>query len=819
MRVPLTWLREYVPGATGTIEELEELLSVSGTKVEAIHAFGVPDADNGNASGFRVGQVVSFEQHPNADRLRLCRVDVGDDEPRQIICGASNFEQGDRVAVVLPGATMPGGFEITTAKLRGVESHGMMLSERELELSTDHAGIMILPAEWRVGDPLSTHVPLGDTVIELEITPNRPDCLGVYGVAREIAAVLDIDLADALSDDATATAPGVVGDHVSVTIEAPELCSRYLARAFVDVVVGPSPHWMRARLAAAGMRSINNVVDVTNYAMLVTGQPLHAFDADQIGGSQIVVRRATAGETVTTLDGVERTLEPWMLSIADAGKTAVIAGVMGAADVEVTSATSRIVLEAACFDGPTIQRTSMRLGLRSESSSRFEKGLDPHLPMTAMRLASRLLVDHCGARMVDGTVDVTGPSGIAAPPTIALPASLARDVLGLEIEPARIERILVALGYQLTATDGGWDVVVPHWRMFDTTRAIDLVEEIGRINGLDLIPATMPARGDAVGVLSAVQRVQRTLEDAAVGLGLHETYTYALVPEGSAVELGCGEPVVVANPMGSEQGELRATLLAGHLDVIRRNRSAGTHDVALFEVGRTFAPLTPEHRAPDGLPRFADERRVLAVCCAGNLHGQLLGDGAIPADFHGVAGIIESLVAAAGARMELRALDDDRRRSSMHPGQAASVEVGGRSIGWIATVHPSLVRAREVRGVVVAAEIDLDLLVAELPDVVRYHAISSFPPVVQDVAFILPQSVPAGDLVATIRSAGSDLLERVDVFDRYVGDPIPADQYSLALRLTFRALDRTLTDDEIVGIRNAITAAVTDAHDGQLRDA
>ncbi len=752
MRVPFSWLQEYVPGVPTDMDALESLLSMSGTKVEAVHQMGVPQAGNGNGAGFRVGRVVSFEQHPNADRLRLCRVDVGEAEPRQIVCGASNFAEGDTVAVVLPGARMPGGFEITTAKLRGVESHGMMLSERELELSTDHSGIMILPGDLTPGTALADVVPLGDTIFELEITPNRPDCLGVMGVAREVAAVVDTPLHDDVwHGDADAVAPGTVADHVSVRVDAPDLCPRYMARAFVDVAIQPSPLWLRARLAAAGMRAINNVVDITNYVMLLTGQPLHAFDADKIDGQQIVVRRAADQEQVTTLDDVTRTLEPWMLSIADASRTAVIAGIMGASDVEVSEQTTRIVLEAATFDGPTIQRSSMRLGLRSESSARFEKGLDPQLPDVALRIASRMLVEMCGASMVPGTIDVTAPDGISASPVIELAHAYAPSVLGADIDVTEQARILTALGYALTDAGDAWKVAVPHWRMFDTTRAIDLVEEIGRVHGLDRIPSTLPARRDALGVLSPWQQMQRTLEDTAASLGLHEAYTYALVATGSGDTAGAAssDVVRVANPMAAEQGELRSTLVLSHLDAVRRNQSMGVEDVALFEMGRTFTAGAGD--GPDGLPRFVRERRVLALCCAGALHGGSLGSTPLRADFGAVAGYIASLTQAVGVRVQFARLDDSSLRSFHHPGQAAAVIADGMQIGWVATVHPGMARSADIKGDVVAAELDLDALGSVLPAAAIYSPISTYPPVNLDLAFVLANHVEAGAVVSTVR--------------------------------------------------------------------
>jgi len=823
MRVPYSWLTEYVP-ASPSVAETADLLTMSGTKVEAVHAFGVPEVSDGNGAGFRVGRVLSYEQHPNADRLRLCKVDVGDGEPRQIICGASNFNEGDTVAVVLPGSIMPGGMKIKKAKLRGVESQGMMLSERELELSQEHDGIMLLPAEWAPGEPLAERLPLGDTVIELELTPNRPDCLGVLGVAREVAAVANLSLRDPLTEDVEATAEGTVADHLRVQIEAPELCARYMARALVDAQIGPSPPWLRSRLAAAGMRSINNVVDVTNYVMLTTGQPLHAFDAQRIRGKIIVVRRAATGETVTTLDGTERSLSPETLCIADAEGTLVIAGIMGAADAEVTQHTTSIVLEAASFDGPAIQRASMRLGLRSESSARFEKGLDPHAPEAALRMASRLLVELCGARLVPGTIDERAPQGLDAPAELELELELAPRILGTDVPEEEQRGILERLGYGLSATvAGSVRVQVPSWRMYDTTRPIDLVEEIGRVWGMDRIPATMPARrSSAGGGLSAVQRLGRLLEDTCAGLGFHETMTYTLVGAGVNEQLGLPADSVVrlTNPMTAEHAELRGALLPSLLDVARHNRTVGADDVALFELGRTYARAEAGAAGADDLPRYAREQRTLGLLACGAMHGGRFDSPPIRADLPALAGVVEALLRTAALSMEL--VPADPAPEWLHPGQAARVLVRGaardaQDAGWIGTLHPALVSRSDLRGDVVAAELDVDVLGALRAPVLTYTEVGQFPPVVQDIAVALPTAVLAGPVVDCARAAGGPLLQAVEVFDRYEGEHVEVSRYSLALRLTFRAADRTLTDDEVSAVRAKITEVLTAEFDARLR--
>jgi phenylalanyl-tRNA synthetase beta chain len=817
MKVPYSWLRALLPDLPADPAEVVRRLSDSGTYVEAVHEVGVSDADNGGGEAFRVGRVLEFEQHPDADKLRLVKVDVGEGQPRQIVCGASNFQQGDTVAVVLPGGRMPDGMEIREAKLRGVESRGMMLSERELGLSTDHAGIMILPQEWSPGEALHRQVPIGDHVLDLEITSNRPDCLGMLGVAIEASAAMDVDLVDLEPVDAESTGSGDVTDHVTVDLQAPDLCPRYMARAFCNVQVGPSPLWLKARLARAGMRSINNVVDVTNYVMLLTGQPLHAFDADRIGGAKIVVRRAGEDEPVTTLDDVERTLDGEMLVIADAERPVVIAGVMGAADVEVSQQTTTVVLEAACFDGHSIQRTSRQLGLRSESSARFEKGIDPHSPAVALGFASRMLVELCGATMVPGTIDAQGPAGLAVPPQVELPADLPARILGIKLDDDDVRGTLERLRFEPQRTSDGWHVRVPHLRMGDVTRPIDVVEELGRFR-LDRIPSELPPIRTGGAVLTPLQRLRRLVEDTCAGLGLHEVVTYGLVAPGTGELLGNDDDDIVrlANPATVDHAELRTSMLPSHLEVVRRNLHAGEQDVALFEVGRTFHAAEPGTTGHDGLPRFAHERDAVALLATGTLAGARWDAAGLPADYPAIAGLVVSLLAACGVDAEFAPLPNPPRW--LHPGQAAQVRAaGGATLGWVATVHPGFAARQGIDQDAVAAHLDLHAIDAARDPQPRFAQFSEFPPVVEDIALVLADDVHGGDVLRTVTEVGGDLLESAHVFDRYVGDPIPGGHHSLALRLTYRASDRTLTDAEVASVREKAVAAVVDRYGATLR--
>ncbi len=782
MRVPVSWLREYV-SFDMPVPELGELLSMTGTKLEALHGRGVP----AGSELYRVGKVVSREQHPNADRLSLCMVDVGEGEPRQIVCGARNFEAGATVAVVLPGATLPGGVVLKKAKLRGLESDGMILSERELELSQEHEGIMLLPGDLAAGAPLADVFPVTEQVLELEITSNRPDCLAVYGVAREVSAVLDTDLAPPPGTEPEPTGGGTVDDYVKGRIDAPDLCPRWAGRVFTDVTVGPSPPWLKARIAAAGMRSISNVVDITNYVMLTLGEPTHAFDLDKVAGREIIVRRAADGEPVTTLDGQQRTLDTQTLVIADAEKPSAIAGLMGAEWSEVTDSTTTVLIECANFDGPATQASSTRLGLRTEGSSRWEKGLDPYLPDQALALASELMVSLCGARLVPGTLDLHGE--LPEPPLVGLRRERLEHLIGMEYSEATVERVLTRLGY--VAEDRRWRV--PTWRAGDTTREVDLIEEVARIDGVWKVPTVMPPHADAIGRVSPDVRLRRRVIDVLLGCGLSESATLAFTDEGLAdrLRLAADDPrrdqLRVANPMGADQALLRSQLFPGLLDSVRRNLDAGQTRIALFETGRVFLPGDGE--LPDQPVRVA---------------GVLAG---ADADFVHMKGVTEALASALGAPLGVGAASEP----FLHPGRSAHL---GRA-GVLGEVHPLVAEAWGIEATVSLFEIDLEELRAD--EVPVYRDVLTFPPVRQDIAVVVDAGTPAGEVVAHVRDSGGDLLATCRVFDVYEGPQVGEGRKSLAIHLVFQAPDRTLTDEEADAARERIVDALGERFGATLR--
>jgi len=840
MRVPLTWLRAYCdPGLP--VAEIAQRLDLTGTELERIERVGV-----GSTDGFVVGRVRSAERHPDADRLTVCTVEDGSAEPRTIVCGAPNVAAGQTVAVALPGATMPDGTQLGEAKLRGVRSSGMILAEDEVGIGRDHDGIMVLPEDLAPGAPLSDALPIADEVLELEITPNRPDCLAVYGVARELHAATGADLAeDPTATDAEAVGGAEAAAQASVEIADPDVCLRFTARVFEGVEVGPSPRWLKQRLTAAGQRPISNVVDITNYVMLCTGQPLHAFDLDEVRGARIVVRRARDGETMVTLDDAERTFDPEMALVCDAEGPSGIAGVMGGQISEVSAKTTRVLMEAATWVGPNILRTSKALGLRSEASARFEKQLHPDTAMAAQRLAAKLMVECAGARMAPGTLDAYPEP--AEPLVLTLRLERLERLLGTRIEQDEVVRILTSLGFGVREGFGptpnrsnapGADTLeirVPPWRSADVQREADLVEEVVRIYGLERLPTTLPARRRAVGRLTPAQRLRRRLEDALRDRGLAEIVGLSFTsPEALARLRLAGEPALaLANPLSEDASVMRPLLLPALLDAARHNAAHGTPRVALFESAHVYRPAGPPD-APAGSPRGATpsaERHHIGALLT-RRRSATWRSAEAPADFYAAKGLVEAL--AAVARVELFAAAvagadalapaagaaepsvAAATHRFLHPGRAAVLRAGdGGELGWVGELHPAVAGAWDLDEVA-AFELDADALAEQLPGAAAFRDVTSFPAVRQDIAVVVPKAVTAAEVTERVRRGGGDLLASAEVFDVYSGEQAGAGNRSLALALLFRAPDRTLTDDEVADQRTAIEAALAEIG-GRLR--
>ena len=809
MKVPLSWLREYAPVRASAEEVAERLVNV-GFEIDGIRHVGAPDA-GANHEHFRIGRVLDFVQHPNADRLRLAHVDVGEEEARQIVCGAANFREGDTVVVAVPGAVLPGADRpLKRAKLRGEVSDGMMLSERELELSNEHDGIMVLTDGYEVGSLLRDHLDLADAVLDVDITSNRGDCLSIYGLAREVAAAFDVDLAPMPGVEPEATGSGHVADLVRVGIEAPERCYRFVARGFQDVTIGPSSLRMRARLAAAGMRPISNVVDITNYVMIGLGNPLHAYDATRIAGGVLTARMARENEVLTTLDGRERRLSADMLVIADADGPSGVAGIMGGEHSEISGDTSTVVIEAANFERAGIMRTARTLALRTEGSNRWEKGVDPYLADQAARWAAELMVE-AGARAVPGTLDE-----IALLPgrdRVVLRDGRVRDVTGVDVPVDVARHALGRLGFEPERADGGLATRIPTWRRLDTTREIDLVEEVARLHGLDHVPVSLPSRSATVGGgLDPSQRRRRQVADALAGAGLHELQTITLVELDEPERYGLDDDdarravVTLANPLTAEYAALRTSLVPSLLRAVRSNRAVGRVDVHVFETSHTY------HPRPDA-PLPHEPWRVAAVL-AGRLGGSGWHGAGPEADAFVVKGVLEVLL----GRLGVEATYEPVRRGHLHPGRAARVLVGGDEVGELGELHPRTAERFDVAGRVALFELDLDALLAHVPPLHRAPVVPDLPPVRQDIAVVVAADVPAAQVLTVAREAGGDLLRDAAVFDVYRdAERLGPDRVSLAVRLTFRADDRTLTEDEASVARIAVVDALRDRLGAELR--
>jgi phenylalanyl-tRNA synthetase beta chain len=829
MRIPYSWLREYCDPGMDPVQ-LADRLVMTGTEVERLETIGPSSAE-----GFVVGKVLEREQHPNADRLSVCRVDTGDGE-RTIVCGAPNVDAGQTVAVVLPGATMPGGMKIRKAKLRGVPSEGMILSAAELELAEEADGIVVLDDGPTPGTPLAEVLPLGESVLEIEVTPNRSDCFGVHGVAREVHAITGAPLAaDPWAEDAPAKGEGEASDYASVAVAVPELCPRFTARVFTDVQIGPSPLWLQARLAAAGQRPINNVVDITNYVMLLTAQPLHAFDLDEVPDGALIVRTAGEGEKMTTLDGVERTFDAETVLVCDREGPSGIAGVMGGQRSEVSEGTSRVLLEVASWNGTNILRTSRMLGLRSEASARFEKQLHPALCMRAQRLASKLMIELCGAKLVPGTIDAVAE--VPEPRRLPLRAARVTGLLGMEISQEDQRTYLERLGFEAAEAGEDLEVVVPPDRHYDVIREVDLIEEVARVHGIDEhLPTTLPSTGRAVGGLSREQRLRRRAEDGLRDLGFDQVvgWSFTAPDEPERLRIPADDPraksVMLANPLSEEQSAMRTTLLGSLLDIAARNVARGAGDLALFESARVYLqqlptglegayidrtqpidPLAGKFAGDQPAP-FAEPHRFAGIAL-GALSPRSWRGGGEQVDFFAVKGVLEALARQLGIELEFAPAEEP----FLHPGRSAAVTVAGAPGGWLGEVHPLVCRAWDLDAAVAFELEAAPLISAASLGEESYEDVTTFPAVYQDLAVVVSAETPASEVRKAVVEGGGELLHAAEVFDLYEGEQVGEDRKSLALNLEFRAPDRTLTDEEVAGLREAIKAKL-DAIGGTLRE-
>ena len=773
MKLPLSWLNDYTTIDVSP-DEFCDAITLSGTKVETLEKLGE------GLSNIVVGKILSIEKHPEGDNLRICQVDVGT-EVLQIVTGASNVQENDIIPVAKVGAKLPGG-TIKAGKLRGVDSLGMMCSTDELGISQERAtGVLVLEDKYPLGMDIREALQLNESIIDFEITSNRPDCLGVIGIAREAAATLRKPFkipevkVDECGDD--------ISNYISVRVEEPSLCPRYVARVVKNVKIGPSPQWLQQRLNYCGVRSINNVVDITNYVMLEYCQPMHAFDIRDIEGSQIHVRRAKEGERITTLDGVERDLTPEMLVIADQQKASAVAGVMGGENSEVKEDTTTIVFESANFKGSSVRKTAQKLGLRTESSARFEKGLDPQSTFDAVNRACQLICELGAGEVVSGIIDVDHSS--KEPVEIELRPEKINRFLGTNIAQEEMIRILESLDFRVE----GNTIFVPKFRI-DVEGEADIAEEIARIDGYDKIAPTLLSGETTQGMKTTRQKLEDIVNATMVGCGFYEICTYTFtnpksfdmlcLPENSEKRMA----VPILNPLGEENSIMRTTSLNGMLEILSHNYNHRVEEARLFEIAKIYEP--------DQLPlkTLPVEKDIITLGLYGNC------------DFYDLKGTVEVLLEELGIKnLDIRPVAD---HPSYHPGKTAGIYIGKTQIAIIGEIHPLVLKNFAIGTSAFAAEIDFDLVEKFRSEKKRYKGLPKYPSVSRDLALLADKAIFVKQIEDIIKKCAGNLLDSISLFDVYEGEQVPDGKKSIAYAIRFRADDRTLKEEEITSVMDKI---------------
>ncbi|MDY6830321.1 MAG: phenylalanine--tRNA ligase subunit beta [Thermodesulfobacteriota bacterium] len=801
MKVSLHWLQEYVPVAMPPAD-LAEALTMAGLEVEA-----VSDRYAG-LDTVVTGKVTRVSFHPDADRLTVCQVETGD-RPLTIVCGAPNVEEGMVAAVALPGTELPGGLTVRKSRIRGVASEGMLCSAVELGIGEDGAGILSLDGATPVGIPATRALGLSDTVLEIDLTPNRADCLSMIGVAREVAALSGGRVARPVFSVPEAAAG--VADYASVVIEEPDLCPRYTARVVLDVTVGPSPFWLQDRLRSVGLKPINNVVDITNFVMMETGQPLHAFDLDRLSGNRIVVRRAVAGERFVTLDDKERILSDDMLMICDAEKPVAVAGVMGGLNSEIVSTTRRVLIESACFAAPSIRKTAKTLGLASDASHRFERGVDPEGTVFAVDRAARLMADVAGGKPARGVID--NHPRPAGEKRIALGIGDINRRLGTSLGVEDMARLLASVEiFSEPADSDRLTVTVPSFRV-DIDRPEDLAEEVARLWGYNNIAVTFPVIPVGGRLPSGALARRIRIKEAMVGFGFAEVVNYSFIGADACrsmcFEAGTAEdsPIPILNPLSQDQAVMRTSLVPGLLKNTRDNIFQQEKTIRLFETGKVFLP-----RPGQELP---DEPEMLAGLWSGARQPRTWLTMEERCDFYDIKGVLEALISALDLEASFSALVVDQCRYTL-AGRTARVMVGETTVGLAGEVRPDVLESFGVRQPVFVFEINLSVLFPMITDDRCARPISRFPSVSRDITLIVANTVEAADLLKSLAMQGQSLIEQVYLMDVYEGDPIPSGKKSLSIRVVYRSFEKTLKDAFVNRIHTETTEALVKAFNADL---
>ena len=781
MKFSENWLRELVE-IKADRAQLAHALTMAGLEVEELTPLGE------GLAGVVVAEIIAAEKHPEADRLQVCKVNAGQGGPLQIVCGAPNARVGIKVPLATIGATLPGGIGIKAAKLRGVESSGMLCSAKELGIDADASGLLELPLDAPVGQPLADYLGLPDASFELKLTPNRPDCLGLVGLAHDVAALFG----STVKVPVQATAPVTGAARRGIRLEAGKDAPRYLGRVIEGIdPAARTPLWLAERLRRAGLRPISAVVDVTNYVMLELGQPLHAFDNDTLAGD-IVVRHARAGETLKLLDGSEAKLDDGFVLIADEKKPLAVAGVMGGYDSRVTDTTSNIFLESAHFAPAAIMGRARKLGLHTDASHRFERGVDPELPRRALERASDLLLAIAGGKA--GPVLVAeNPADLPKPASVTLRRARLRRVLGVDVADAEVTRIFTALGMRVATTADGWQVTAPSSR-FDIEREEDLIEEVARIFGYDNIPTATPTGALTLAVEPEARINELALREQLAARGFYEAVNLSFVAADLLANWGFNERLVpLANPLSADLAVMRPSLLPGLIEALRHNRARQQERVRLFEVARVFGSGDPPVEIPS-----------LAIAACGNARAEQWGEPARVLDFHDLKGDLDALIAW-GGEPQRWSVHGDGLPGWLHPGRGARVVRDGATVGYLGALHPQLAKALDLGADVHVLELALEpLLARRLPQV---QAIPRFPAVRRDIAVDLPEAINWSQIEQAVRRTLGERLKELRLFDRYSGKGVEAGRKSLAMGLILQDASRTLTDDDADRcVRGAIAA-------------
>ncbi len=795
MQASVKWLKDYVD-IDVTPQELAGLLTMAGFEVEAL------SPRRPSFAGIVTAEILAISPHPRADNLSLCEVSTGKSSWR-VVCGAKNIFAGARVPLAGEGARL-GSSVISSQKIREVLSQGMLCSEAELGIGGDASGILILPDDTPPGLPLEDYLGLEDEIFEVNVTPNRPDCLSVLGLAREVAALTGKKLrypAFLLDEDEKD-----IGETAAVEIHDPELCPRYCARLITGLKVGPSPLWLRRRLEAAGLRAINNIVDVTNYVMLELGQPLHAFDFNLISAGRIVVRRARAGEVFQTLDGKERPLKPETLLICDAEKPVAIAGIMGGMNSEVFPETETVLLESACFNPRSIRRSAKYLGMNTDASFRFERGVDIEGVVGALNRAAQMIAELGEGRIRRNYLD-SYPGKPSGPLAIPLRLKKVRETLGIGIDGQEIADILRRLEIDVREDEekSGCFLVTPPSFRLDLTREIDLIEEIARVFGYDRIPTTLPEIAVKTEDKDPLARALKKIREVLLGCGYTEVINYSFIPAGALDDLKVDRDdprrrlVKISNPLTEEQSVMRSTLVHSLLSNYRRNINTGIRDLKIFEMGRVF------FKTEDGLlPR---EKNSLGVLLAGARFENRWPFSGEKADFYDLKGVVETIFSE--LKISGLSFSSAFREPFLHPGKSCGILINNRQAGRLGELIPEVGQTFDLKDCPLLLEMDLDLVAQAVPGEIGGRDISRFPSSIRDAAFILKKQQEAGSLIDSVLAMKEELVEEIAIFDLYEGPGIPENSKSLGLRFTYRSFERTLTDEEVNEIHFRLIRRIT----------